>query len=156
MTIDDLKNKLQPAFKKHNIEKAILFGSLARGEASRHSDIDMILVQNTSLRFLDRYDGGPCFIHSGSHNGHCVLWKRGAIEMKITYDPEVDALHLEFRHIEPGQAGTRQSTEEILADDGPDGKLAGLEIPDAQRVLAQTSGRVLFEIEPALATTNPG
>ncbi|MDL1912104.1 HEPN domain-containing protein [Chloroflexi bacterium CFX6] len=37
MKIDDLKNKLQPAFKKHNIEKAILFGSLARGEASRHS-----------------------------------------------------------------------------------------------------------------------
>ncbi len=57
MKIDDLKNKLQPVFKKHNIEKAILFGSLARGEASRHSDIDMFFVQNTSLRFLDRYDG---------------------------------------------------------------------------------------------------
>lgn len=56
MKIDDLKKKLQPVFEKHNIEKAILFGSLARGETSRHSDIDMILVQNTSLRFLDRYD----------------------------------------------------------------------------------------------------
>ena len=73
--------------------------------------------------------------------------------MKITYDPDVDALYLEFRHLEPGMAETRQLTEEILADYGPDGKLAGLEILDARRVLEQASGRVVFEIEPALATT---
>ena len=75
--------------------------------------------------------------------------------MKITYDPEVDALYLEFQHVEPGQVETRQLTEEIPADHEPDGKLAGLEILDARRVLAQTSGRVIFEIEPALVTTNP-
>ena len=57
MEIDLLKKKLYPLFKKHKIEKAILFGSLARNEASRHSDIDLILIQNTNLRFLDRYDG---------------------------------------------------------------------------------------------------
>lgn len=56
MNIDELKKRLQPVFKKHNIEKVILFGSFARGEASRRSDIDLILVQNTKLRFLDRYD----------------------------------------------------------------------------------------------------
>lgn len=57
MKIDVLKKKLDPLFKKHKIEKAILFGSLARNEASRHSDIDLILIQNTDLRFLDRYNG---------------------------------------------------------------------------------------------------
>lgn len=57
MEIDLLKEKLYPLFKKHKIEKAILFGSLARNEASRHSDIDLILIQNTNLRFLDRYEG---------------------------------------------------------------------------------------------------
>jgi len=57
MKLTVLKRKLQPVFRKHKIEKAILFGSFARGEASRHSDVDMIVVQNTSLRFLDRYDG---------------------------------------------------------------------------------------------------
>lgn len=56
MNISILKKKLQPVFKKHKIKKAILFGSLARDDESRRSDIDMILVQNTSLRFLDRYD----------------------------------------------------------------------------------------------------
>ena len=57
MNIDTLKQKLRPICQEHKIEKAILFGSFARNEASRHSDIDLILVQNTSLRFLDRYDG---------------------------------------------------------------------------------------------------
>ncbi|MBV6402879.1 MAG: hypothetical protein CNIPEHKO_03201 [Anaerolineales bacterium] len=75
--------------------------------------------------------------------------------MKITFDMKVDALYLEFLHLEAGQAETRQLTEEILADYGPDGTLAGLEILDAHRVLSQTSGRVIFEIEPALVTASP-
>ena len=57
MDVDVLKKKLQPLFKEHKIQKAILFGSHARQEASRHSDIDLILIKDTDLRFLDRYDG---------------------------------------------------------------------------------------------------
>jgi len=57
MEIDALKEKLHPLFKEHKIEKAILFGSHARNEASRHSDIDLILIKNTDLRFFDRYEG---------------------------------------------------------------------------------------------------
>ena len=57
MDLDTLKKKLYPLFKEYKIEKAILFGSHARDEASRHSDLDLILVQKTNLRFLDRYDG---------------------------------------------------------------------------------------------------
>jgi len=57
MEIDVLTKKLQPLFKEHKIKKAILFGSLARNEASRHSDVDLILIQDTELRFLDRYEG---------------------------------------------------------------------------------------------------
>lgn len=57
MEIDVLKKKLHPLFKEHKIEKAILLGSHARSEVSRHSDIDLILIKNTSLRFFDRYEG---------------------------------------------------------------------------------------------------
>ena len=57
MKLDILREKLHPLFKEHKIEKAILFGSLARNEASRHSDVDLILIQDTDLRFLDRYEG---------------------------------------------------------------------------------------------------
>lgn len=56
MKIDVLKKKLRPIFEEHKINKAILFGSLARNDESRHSDIDLILIKNTKLRFLDRYD----------------------------------------------------------------------------------------------------
>ena len=34
-----------------------LTGSYARGEPSKHSDIDLILVKQTKQRFLDRYEG---------------------------------------------------------------------------------------------------
>ena len=37
--------------------KALVFGSVARGEPSRRSDLDLIIVQETDKRFLDRYDG---------------------------------------------------------------------------------------------------
>jgi predicted nucleotidyltransferase len=57
MDIDVLKEKLRPLFQEHKIEKAILFGSLARNEASRHSDVDLILVKDTDQRFLERYEG---------------------------------------------------------------------------------------------------
>lgn len=57
MEIDVLKQKLQPLFQEHKIQKAILFGSHARNEATQHSDIDLILIQDTDRRFLDRYDG---------------------------------------------------------------------------------------------------
>jgi predicted nucleotidyltransferase len=57
MDLDTLKRRLNPLFKEYKIEKAILFGSLARNEASRHSNLDLILVQKTNLRFWDRYDG---------------------------------------------------------------------------------------------------
>lgn len=39
-----------------NIEKAILFGSAARGEIGIYSDIDLIIIMNTELKFLDRLD----------------------------------------------------------------------------------------------------
>jgi predicted nucleotidyltransferase len=55
--VSDLTKRLKPVFEKYQVQKAILFGSMARGEATRRSDIDLILIQNTEKRFLDRYDG---------------------------------------------------------------------------------------------------
>lgn len=36
--------------------KAILFGSFARGTATRRSDVDAVFVEDTGERFLDRPD----------------------------------------------------------------------------------------------------
>jgi len=53
---EKLGAQLRPIFQKHKVIKAIVFGSLARGEETRRSDIDLIVIQNTEKRFLDRYD----------------------------------------------------------------------------------------------------
>lgn len=55
--IDQLREKLQPILERYQIDQAILFGSLGRGEATRHSDLDLILIQETKKRFFDRYEG---------------------------------------------------------------------------------------------------
>lgn len=54
MDISYLTNRLVPVLKRYNIQKAILFGSLACGEATRRSDVDLILIQETKKRFWDR------------------------------------------------------------------------------------------------------
>lgn len=55
--IDRVRECLTPVLRHYRIEKAIVFGSVARGEASPHSDVDLILIQRTTKRFLDRYEG---------------------------------------------------------------------------------------------------
>ena len=42
--ISRLALTLHPIFQQYQIQRAILFGSWARGDASRRSDVDLILV----------------------------------------------------------------------------------------------------------------
>jgi predicted nucleotidyltransferase len=55
--LDRLTTILRPVLEKYGILKAVVFGSLARGESTRRSDLDLMVVQKTDKRFLDRYDG---------------------------------------------------------------------------------------------------
>ena len=50
--------------------------------------------------------------------------------MKLRYDPEVDALSLVFRE---ATVSTKHLAEGIAADYDAEGRLAGLEILDAQK-----------------------
>ncbi len=54
---EHLTSRLCPIFRQRRVLRAVVFGSLARGDASRCSDLDLIVVQNTRKRFLDRYEG---------------------------------------------------------------------------------------------------
>jgi len=56
-SLENLADRLRAIFEKHGILKAMVFGSFARGEPSRRSDLDFLVVQHTQKRFLDRYDG---------------------------------------------------------------------------------------------------
>jgi len=57
LTPEVVRTSLKPVLEKYGIRRAILFGSVARGDASQHSDVDLVLVQQTDKRFFDRYDG---------------------------------------------------------------------------------------------------
>lgn len=43
-------------FPELGVKKAILFGSLVRGDVTEASDIDLILIKDTSKRFVDRLE----------------------------------------------------------------------------------------------------
>ncbi len=55
-SLENIKDTLRPFFSKHNIEKAVVFGSYARNTQNRKSDLDLLLVVDTDKRFFDRYD----------------------------------------------------------------------------------------------------
>jgi len=55
-TIQKYKRLLTPVFKKAGVKRAILFGSLSRDTATRKSDLDLIIVKETTRRFFDRYE----------------------------------------------------------------------------------------------------
>ncbi len=58
--------------------------------------------------------------------------------MKITYDPEVDALYIRFRE---ATVTTKHIGEGLAADYDAEGRLAGIEILDAAKRLG---GREVF------------
>jgi uncharacterized protein YuzE len=64
----------------------------------------------------------------------------------MSYDAEAEAVYLEFRPLDPATAEVRPLNSDIIADYGPDGQLAGLEILDVRRVLGQAEGRLVFEV----------
>lgn len=53
----EIARRARPVFERHNIERAILFGSFARGRQSRRSDVDLILIQQTTRRYFKRFEG---------------------------------------------------------------------------------------------------
>lgn len=50
------EQKLKAYFASKNVRQVILFGSHARGTATRKSDYDIIIIQDSAERLFDRYD----------------------------------------------------------------------------------------------------
>jgi uncharacterized protein YuzE len=64
--------------------------------------------------------------------------------MKISYDPEVDALSIKFRDT---TVTTKHLAEGIAADYDGEGRLAGLEILDAKKSFGETETMRRVELE---------
>ncbi len=64
--------------------------------------------------------------------------------MKISYDPQVDALYIRFVD-EPVQVLTHRLSEEVAVNYAPDGRVVGIEILDASEyVFARQPERRVF------------
>src|SRR5262245_53288565 len=52
MTIEQLRAKLEPVLARHGAKRAIVFGSHARGTATRGSDLDLLIIDDDGRRYL--------------------------------------------------------------------------------------------------------
>ena len=53
-SIEERLSKIIEGVRRYGADKALLFGSSARGDADLHSDIDLIVIKQTDRRFIDR------------------------------------------------------------------------------------------------------
>jgi len=51
--INDIKKRILPTLKKHDVVQASLFGSLVRGESTRNSDVDLLVQFAGKKSLLD-------------------------------------------------------------------------------------------------------
>ena len=88
-TIDQIREAFAPILKDGEAKKAIVFGSYARGDADRHSDLDLIVVVDTERSFFKRHEG-----FAGLYD----VWRRGMDLLIYTPDELADMLaeHRDF------------------------------------------------------------
>ncbi len=54
--LEEIKDIIIKVLKKHNVKKAAIFGSVARGEATEESDIDIVIEFEGRKSLLDLVD----------------------------------------------------------------------------------------------------
>ena len=53
LSVSAIKNRLAPVFSRYNVRKAVLFGSVAKGTSTEHSDVDLLVDSGLrGLRFV--------------------------------------------------------------------------------------------------------
>lgn len=52
-TIDDIRNKVTNVMRRRGVIRASIFGSIARGEATRTSDVDFLVEFETGRSLID-------------------------------------------------------------------------------------------------------
>ena len=53
MDIEEVKKKIIPVLQRYQVQRASIFGSIARGEDTPESDIDILVELNDNLSLLD-------------------------------------------------------------------------------------------------------
>jgi len=56
MTVETIKKKITPILRRQGVLKAAVFGSFARGEETKNSDVDILVKLAKSKSLLDLVD----------------------------------------------------------------------------------------------------
>lgn len=70
--------------------------------------------------------------------------------MKIKYDAQADPLYIPLWSLAPGTAQCQNLADEIMADFGPDGRLAGIEIVEVSALLGEERECLMVEMDPPI------
>ncbi len=54
LTVDEIRRRVAAHLSGSRVDRAILFGSFARGQADVASDVDLVLIEATDLPFVER------------------------------------------------------------------------------------------------------
>lgn len=73
---DEILGRIRAYLGRTGVIRAILFGSFARGDADAASDIDLVLIERTSLPFVER------------GRAHLELFRMGVGVDLLVYTPE--------------------------------------------------------------------
>jgi uncharacterized protein YuzE len=67
--------------------------------------------------------------------------------MKVTYDPEVDALYIRLSDEQPVEVTTQRLSEDVAINYAPDGRIVGIEILDASEYISglKTERKIALE-----------
>lgn len=53
MKVEDIKDKIIPILRKHDIKRAGIFGSMATGKAGKESDVDILVELGSKISLLE-------------------------------------------------------------------------------------------------------
>lgn len=57
MSIKEIKNKIKPILKNHDVKRAAFFGSYARGKQKKNSDVDILIEYKKNDKSLFDFIG---------------------------------------------------------------------------------------------------
>lgn len=72
--------------------------------------------------------------------------------MRISYDPEVDALYIRFVD-EPVEVTTQRLSEDVAVNYAPDGRIVGIEVLDASHYAFRHGGERQVFVENLVPVT---